>query len=187
MSMRGPLGRGVGGEYGQWYRRRRRRRAPWIVLGVVVLAALLGGGWYLLFGRDGGSDRATAGACASGRPTPSPTLAPAQVEVQVLNGTLRAGLARRTADELRRDGFRVQRVGNVRAGLVAATTIRFGPAGRAAAETLRPWLPAGKLEADRRTGSPVDLILGEDFTRLRTADQVRAAVTPRPSASIPCP
>src|SRR5687767_588847 len=73
---------------------------------------------------------------ASSTPTASPTtsptsstLAPAQVSVLVQNGTTRSGLAARTADKIRAEGYNVVDVNNAGARF-AKSTIFYRPGGR---------------------------------------------------------
>ena len=186
MSMLTPPG--MGGQYritGDKYpRMRRSRRRGRLVLMMVASVAVLGvGGWGTLQLIDvftgGGKQAAAAGskaACAS-KASPSPTAdsavpKPAQITVNVYNATPRSGLAKSTADELKKRGFRIGDVGNAPAQWdkkVKGTGVLLGPA--ASLDTSLPVLATQLTGAERRTeatrkGATVDLIIGTAFKNL---------------------
>ncbi|MEV1080916.1 LytR C-terminal domain-containing protein [Streptomyces sp. NPDC050211] len=209
MSMLTPPG--MGGQYrikGDKYPRMRRpRRRGRLVAGVVASVAALGlVGWGTLQLIDlfsGGGDSASAAGtksdCSSkASPSPSATAAvpaPGKITVNVLNATTRSGLAKQTADELKKRGFRIGDVGNATAEFdkkVKGTGLLLGPA--SALNTSLPVLATQLSTAERRTdaarkGTAVDLILGNGFKALTTkkdADKALAALTgpqPTPSSS----
>ncbi|SEE05510.1 LytR cell envelope-related transcriptional attenuator [Streptomyces sp. 3213] len=207
MSMLTPPG--MGGQYritGDKYPRMRRpRRRGRLVLIVVASVAVVGvGGWGTLQLIDvftGGGKQATAAGpkadCASKvSPSPSTNAAvpkPAQITVNVYNATPRSGLAKSTADELKKRGFRIGDVGNASAQFdkkVKGTGILLGPA--ASLDTSLPVLATQLTGAERRTeptrkGTAVDLIIGtafKDLTAKAAADKALAALSgPAPTAS----
>jgi hypothetical protein len=211
MSMLTPPG--MGGQYritGDKYPRMRRpRRRGRLVLLVTASAAVLGMlGWGTLQLIDvftGGDEASAAGrktACATRSPSPgaSPAAAtavpkPGAITVNVLNATTRTGLAKKTADELKKRGFRIGDVGNAPKEYdkkVKGTGILLGPA--ASLDTSLPVLAAQLPAAERRTdaarkGSAVDLILGDAFKNLAPkpdADRAVATLTqPKPTATAP--
>ncbi|MEV6167612.1 LytR C-terminal domain-containing protein [Streptomyces sp. NPDC051954] len=208
MSMLTPPG--MGGQYrikGDKYPRMRRpRRRGRLAVGVVASVAALGligwGTMQLIDVFTGGGEQASAvGArsdCSS-KASPSPSAAdlpePGQVTVNVLNATTRSGLAKQTADELKKRGFKIGSVGNATAAFdkkVTGAGILLGPA--SSLNTSLPVLATQLGTAERRTaagrkGTDVDLIIGNGFKALTTkkdADKALAALTgpqPTPTSS----
>ncbi|CAM5286922.1 hypothetical protein SGLAM104S_06831 [Streptomyces glaucescens] len=208
MSMLTPPG--MGGQYritGDKYPRMRRprRRGRLVVLAAASAAVLGMLGWGTLQLIDvftGNGDKAAAVASGTGcrtKAAPSPSASrpaaalpePGAITVNVLNATTRAGLAKKTADELKKRGFRIGDVGNAPEQYdkkVKGAGILLGPA--AALKTSLPVLAAQFPAAERRTdaahaGAAVDLIIGDAFTSLATrpaADKALAALTaPEPA------
>lgn len=209
MSMLTPPG--MGGQYritGDKYPRMRRpRRRGRLVLMVVASVAVLGvGGWGTLQLIDvftgGGKQAAAAGPKADCATKASPSAStgtdaavpkPAQITVNVYNATPRSGLAKSTADELKKRGFKIGDVGNASAQWdkkVKGTGVLLGPA--ASLDTSLPVLATQLTGAERRTeatrkGTDVDLIIGtafKDLTAKAAADKALAALGgPAPAAS----
>ncbi|SEC78904.1 LytR cell envelope-related transcriptional attenuator [Streptomyces sp. KS_5] len=209
MSMLTPPG--MGGQYrikGDKYPRlrRRRRRGRFVVLAVVSVTALGVAGWGTLQLIDvftgGGGEASAAGPksdCGT-RATPSPTATaplpkPAGITVNVLNATTRSGLAKQTADELKKRGFKIGDVGNATKDYdkkVKGTGLLLGPA--ASLNTSLPVLATQLTTAERRTdatrkGATVDLIIGDRFKELTKKPDAEKALTalsnpkPTPGAS----
>ncbi|MFD8812260.1 LytR C-terminal domain-containing protein [Streptomyces sp. NPDC059627] len=216
MSMLTPPG--MGGQYritGDKYPRMRpRRRRARLVLSVVASVTALGlVGWGTLqlidvFTGGGGTASAAgsagdcvkqaaasaspaAGASAGARAAVLPK--PAQITVNVYNATTRTGLAKDTADELKKRGFKIGDVGNAPAKFdqkVKGTAILLGPA--SALKTSLPVLATQVTAADQRTeagrkGAAVDLIIGNAFKTLTPQATAAKAITalsaPSPTAS----
>ncbi|MFK0117245.1 LytR C-terminal domain-containing protein [Streptomyces sp. NPDC090994] len=205
----------MGGKYritGDKYPRMRpsRRRGRLAFLGVACVAVLGLSGWgvWQLVGVFTGSDEASAAAgvrpsrCtpadsaqANASPSPSPTAVPkpGAVTVNVLNATTRSGLAKKTADELKKRGFRIGDVGNAPATYdkkVDGTGVLLGPAAalKSTLPVLGTQLPAAERRTDpARKGAAVDLIIGDGFKGLAkkaAADTALAALSaPQPSPS----
>lgn len=93
-------------------------------------------------------------------------LDPSKVQLRVLNATGMAGQARRVADALEAQGFRVSSVGNV--GTRASTQVLYGPGLEAQANTLADVIP-GASKTPRQGGAPgiVDLVIGSNFTSVK--------------------
>lgn len=154
--------------------RRARRRAALVItglllaLGVALLFSLATvQGWFGL-GQGEGEDAAATTSVAA----PAPTLTPAQVSVDVLNGTSVSGLAGRTADALRTRGFDVGSVDNADAA-EGAGLVRYGPEGEEAATLLQKSVGQDVelvLEPERK-GTGLVLVLGPDWQELPTADE----------------
>ncbi|MCZ4605470.1 LytR C-terminal domain-containing protein [Streptomyces sp. Lzd4kr] len=209
MSMLTPPG--MGGQYrikGDKYPRlrRRRRRGRFVVLAVASVTALGVAGWGTLQLIDvftgGGGEASAAGPksdCGT-RATPSPTATaplpkPAGITVNVLNATTRSGLAKQTADELKKRGFKIGDVGNATKDYdkkVKGTGLLLGPA--TSLNTSLPVLATQLTTAERRTdatrkGATVDLIIGDRFKELTKKPDAEKALTalsnpkPTPSAS----
>ncbi|MEU5685157.1 LytR C-terminal domain-containing protein [Streptomyces venezuelae] len=216
MSMLTPPG--MGGKYritGDKYPRMRRpsgRRR--IVLAVIASAAavgLIGWGTLQLIDVFTGGSKASAAARAAGdcdhkkadathlpataqkhRQKPLPT--PKQITVNVFNATPRGGLAKNTADELKKRGFTIGEVGNATKAYdkkVKGTGLLLGA--ESAADTAIPvlgtQLAGAEHRSDARKSGEVDLVIGTKFKNLarkEDADKALAALAkpePTPSAS----
>ncbi|WP_405645838.1 LytR C-terminal domain-containing protein [Streptomyces sp. NBC_00019] len=211
MSMLTPPG--MGGKYritGDKYpRMRRSRRRGRLVVALVASVTALGlVGWGTLQLIDvftGGGDKASAAGskanCAT-KASPSASASssttaypkPAQITVNVFNATPRAGLAKKTADELKKRGFKIGDVGNASAEFdkkVKGTGLLLGPTSSVSTSlpVLGTQLAGTEARADTRKGTDVDLIIGTDFKSLTakaTADKALTklgAPQPTPSTS----
>jgi len=146
------------------------------VLGVVAVIAIAatGGG-----GKKPAAQTTTPPPTVSTRPTvsssPSTTVTPsatatatapnlASITVDVLNGTLRPGLAKALADKLKADGYTVKMFGN-QAAHQTQTTIYYTAASKAAAEALLSAHPELKRFAPAPAGQKVTLtvVIGDDY------------------------
>ncbi|QYX83132.1 LytR C-terminal domain-containing protein [Streptomyces akebiae] len=205
----------TGDKYPRLRRPKRRRR---LVLAVVASATALGlVGWGTLQLIDvftGDEDQAAAAGpkadCAT-RVSPSPKAsgsagtsgkagasakgfpAPGKITVNVLNATPRAGLAKDTADELKKRGFRIGNVGNAtkeydKKVKDAAILLGAKAAEGAALQVLNTQLTGARQKTDGRTkATEVDLIIGTGFKALskqKDADKALADLTsPKPTPS----
>ena len=209
MSMLTPPG--MGGQYritGDKYPRMRPpRRRGRLVGAVVACGALLGvAGWGTLQLIDvftgGGGTASAAGAKAGcltkaspAATTSSPAVLPkpAQITVNVFNATTRSGLAKTTADELKKRGFRIGEVGNAAKQYdkkVTGTGVLLGPA--SSLNTSLPVLATQLTTAERRTdaahkAATIDLIIGNGFRTLTSQPEATRALTalaaPKPAAA----
>ncbi|MER5211301.1 LytR C-terminal domain-containing protein [Streptomyces sp. NPDC002838] len=208
MSMLTP--QGMGRQYrikgNKYPRMRRSRRRGRLAVGLVASVAVLGLiGWGTLQLIDvftGGGDKATAvgpkADCAT-RATPSasssaaPVVEPGRITVNVFNATPRSGLAKKTADELKKRGFKIGDVGNATKEYdkkVDGTGILLGPA--SSLKTSLPVLATQLTTAERRTdaarkGDALDLIIGtgfKDLTSRADADKALAELAaPQPTST----
>ncbi|WP_079661290.1 LytR C-terminal domain-containing protein [Streptomyces sp. 3214.6] len=117
---------------------------------------------------------------------------PAQITVNVFNATTRSGLAKTTADELKKRGFKIGDVGNASKQYdkkVAGTGLLLGPA--SSLNTSLPVLATQLSTAERRTdaartGPALDLIIGNGFKALTSQADATKALTalyaPQPTA-----
>ncbi|WP_149827046.1 LytR C-terminal domain-containing protein [Streptomyces tailanensis] len=114
------------------------------------------------------SSEASDASDASGKPFPEP----GRITVNVLNATPRAGLAKDTADELKKRGFRIGNVGNATEEYdkkVKGTAILLGAkaAEKTALPVLNTQLVGAQLKTDGRAkATEVDLIIGTGFKSL---------------------
>ncbi|MFD7611269.1 LytR C-terminal domain-containing protein [Streptomyces sp. NPDC059828] len=205
MSMLTPPG--MGGKYritGNAYPRMRRPRRRRYVLGALAAVTVVGvGGWGTMQLIDvfsgGGEKPAThtqAAACAAqASPAGAPLLPrPAQVKVNVYNATPRPGLAKTTADELRKRGFVVGNVGNAPAAYdkkVPGTGMLLGAATahEGALRVLATQLTGAELRVDARKTPDVDLIIGTGFKALTAktvSDKALAALAAPPKPAGQC-
>lgn len=99
-------------------------------------------------------------------------VAPASVQVNVLNGADRPGLAGETSSELTARGFTVLSSGNYPATLPEPARLVFGELGIAGAYTLAHQLDLPVMVMDTRQDATVDLVLGESYTALLDAGSV---------------
>ncbi|MFE1443275.1 LytR C-terminal domain-containing protein [Streptomyces sp. NPDC058739] len=198
MSMLTPPG--MGGQYritGDKYPRMRRpRRRVRRVLAVVATFAALGtAGWGTLQLIDvfsgGDGDKASAAGpkadCATkASPSPGPAKVlpePRRITVNVFNATTRAGLAKQTADELKKRGFRIGDVGNAAAEFdkkVKGIGLLLGPA--SSRDTALPVLAAQLTGAEPRTdaarkNTTLDLVIGDRFRTLTPATTAAQTLT----------
>lgn len=211
MSMLTPPGMGgkyriTGTKYPRMRRSRNRRRIALAVIGALGALGLAGWGTLQLidvFSGGTGTVRAESRAACDTklqtRPSPSarPLPSPRQIMVNVYNATQRGGLAQRTADELKKRGFKIGKVGNAspeydkkvkNAGiLLGASTADNGRL-----KVLSTQLTGFSAKADARKSDTVDLIIGDGFTALvekKDADQALTALaspSPTPSPSRKC-
>ncbi|ORT57935.1 LytR C-terminal domain-containing protein [Streptomyces sp. CB03238] len=207
MSMLTPPGMGgkyriTGDAYPRMRRPRRRRRI--VVSALVAVVALGLAGWGTLqlidvFGGGGTDSRAKTAAGPGCKPRKNPVtpvhvpLKPGQITVNVYNATPRAGLAKTTADELKKRGFAIGKVGNAPAAYdkkVPGPGMLLGAtgAGESAFPVLRTQLKGATLKMDARATADVDLIIGTAFKSLTPPKDATAALAalakpaPAPSA-----
>ncbi|MFI7014224.1 LytR C-terminal domain-containing protein [Streptomyces sp. NPDC050164] len=204
----------MGGKYrikgNKYPRMRRPRRRGRLVVLVVASAAVLGvggwGTWQLIDVFTGGGRASAAGSgtdCApetKASPSPSPKALPEPraITVNVLNATARSGLAKQTADELKKRGFKIGDVGNATKQYdkkVKGPGVLLGPA--SALDTSLPVLGTQLPGAERRTeearkGAAVDLVIGDGFRELAKRPDADRALTklarpePAPSSKKGC-
>ncbi|RSS53810.1 LytR C-terminal domain-containing protein [Streptomyces sp. WAC01280] len=199
MSMLTPPG--MGGKYritGDVYPRMRRpHRRRRIILAAAASVVVLGAaGWGTLqlvdvFSGDEGK-KTTAGKQADCKPVAKATTPPAsvlpkpgQITVNVYNATPRSGLAKTTADELKKRGFKIGKVGNAPAAfdkkVTGAGLLLGAPAAtKGAFPVLGTQLKGATTKTDTRATADVDLIIGTAFKTLSpkaTADAALVALT----------
>lgn len=192
MSMLTPPGMGgkkyriTGDRYPRMRRPRHRRRIVLALIATVCALGLVGWGTLQLidvFGGKGNTAQAaqdkkhcqdggkTGGAQA--RPAAQKPPAPGTLTVNVFNATPRSGLAKRTADELQKRGFKIGKVGNAPAAYdkkIKGAGILLGP--KAAVDgplkVLATQLAGAQQKTDTRKSAELDLIIGDAFKALAT-------------------
>ncbi|MEU0129792.1 MULTISPECIES: LytR C-terminal domain-containing protein [unclassified Streptomyces] len=196
----------MGGKYritGNTYprmRRPRHRRKLVLSSGAAVVALGLAG-WGTLQLIDvftGGDGKANAAAGPKTCPSPKASAPakvlpkPAAVKVNIYNATPRSGLAKAAADELKKRGFAIGKVGNAPATYdkkVPGTGMLLGgPAAmNGSFPVLGTQLPGALQKTDTRSTADVDLIIGTKFRTFSTpaaaATALTALVKPSPAPS----
>ncbi|AEW95324.1 MULTISPECIES: LytR C-terminal domain-containing protein [Streptomycetaceae] len=211
MSMLTPPGMGgkyriTGNQYPRMRRPRGHRRLIFAAVAAVAVVGLIGWGTVQLidvFAGKGQQTRISAGKApgcagtagtarrpAGGAPAGLPK--PGSVTVNVYNATQHGGLAKTTADELKKRGFAIGKVGNAPAEydkkVSGAAILLGGPKAQGALKVLATQVSAAQTRTDagRGGGADVDLIIGDKFSALdakETADRALAALTHPASAS----
>ncbi|MGY1607358.1 LCP family glycopolymer transferase [Geodermatophilus sp. SYSU D00700] len=123
-----------------------------------------------------------AGPSPAPAPAPQgPTVAPAAVTVDVLNGTATRGLASTVADQLRQQGFTVGTVGNETGG-VDGTVVRHGPGALEQARTVAAAVPGAVLQESAAAGDAVQLVVGPGYDGVVPVQLAAPAPAPTPAA-----
>ncbi|TXS36782.1 LytR C-terminal domain-containing protein [Streptomyces sp. OR43] len=186
----------MGGKYritGDKYPRMRRprRRSKLVLASIASLVALGLAGWGTLQLIDvftGGDKQASAADRKADCPTAAPSAPakvlpkPAKITVNVYNATPRGGLAKAAADELKKRGFTIGKVGNATAAYdkkVAGTGLLLGaPAAvNGTFPVLGTQLPGAATKTDARKGADVDLIIGTKFKAFSPPQTAATALT----------
>jgi hypothetical protein len=136
---------------------------------------------------------------AESAPAPEPvpaggeglTITPAQVTVNVLNGTGTTGLAATVAEALQAQGFGVGTVGN-EPGTVNQSVVRHGPNAGEHARTVAAAVPGAVLQPSDAIGDTVQLVIGPGYTTVVPVTvgapaEAAPAETPAPVAPEPAP
>jgi LytR cell envelope-related transcriptional attenuator len=175
-----------------------RRPLPALV-SLVALLLLTSLVWWRVLHRGGD-------ASAGSTPCPTPTMtvsetlpAQAQVTVQVLNATNRAGIAAKARTALTDDGFKSPKPATndrPRVRVRGVAEIRYGPSALKAAKLLAYYFPGATLVPTTSKYTTVVVSLGDQYKRVATPEAVTAALTkdhvalqstgPTPSGSPSC-
>ncbi len=156
-------------------RRQPSRRPTWLlpvaIVGGVLVAVVIVILAVRFLGGSGdeepAADVAPEPSCSTLMVAPADELPPPKkVRVNVYNATETSGLASKTARDLKKRGFVIKDVANDPAGLPieGVARIRYGPKAAKRAELLSYYLPGAELVEIERSGTVVDLALGNAFT-----------------------
>lgn len=104
---------------------------------------------------------------ADGEAQPLLKTAPANIRVNVLNGTTTPGLAKKAAKQLRKKGYIVEEIGNAESDDYATTTVQYDPNRDWSAKTLIYATGAGVEERVKKLGVTLTLIVGDDWAGVR--------------------
>jgi hypothetical protein len=157
----------------------RKRRQTYTFLSVCALVFVVGlvalGNWQAWWTIGGSA--AAAVAC------PAQTVTePELTNVNVMNGTTRAGLATAVAKELQKRKFRVLTIltEEQRKPIKAVVLVRYGPPGKAAAHTVALQFPAKvTMVAVKRDTEEVDVVIGDRYRTMVSAKKAAAAIKPK--------
>ena len=160
--------------------RRRRRRAALVLTALVAILAAIGlyalayfQGW--LGDADGKADTDQITATAT-----APTLAPADVTINVYNASGASGIAGRTAEALASHGYTIDAVDNAPVGTETpeVAAIHHGPSGEEGAKLLQEIVPGATLVADTRESAEIDLYIGTDFVEVEPDESPATSTDP---------
>ena len=176
------------GSYGR--RHRRNRRLALLSLSLLVI----GGSAYYALRQDDTKAPARLAQQPKSCPTPAATTAPAkpqalpqpaQIQLALLNGTNRNGLAKTVGDQLAANGFVVTAQTNAPAALGGASQVSYAHGAESAALVTQRWVIGSVTVRD--AGVPrgaVRVTLGSDFHRIATpAEAAAASRLPAPTAT----
>jgi hypothetical protein len=167
----------------------RKRHPLATALIVLLMMGVLFGATFGAVRLLKGNDTATPGASGSSSTAPGPCVTttvrpglvlpkPGTVTTNVYNATQRAGLARKTANELKSRGFKLGTIANdpLAKTIAGVGEIRYGPKGKDNALLMRFYLAGATLVLDARTDATIDTVLGEKFTTVTPQKAVDAAL-----------
>jgi LCP family protein required for cell wall assembly len=123
-------------------------------------------------------------------PTPTPTgppltVAPADISVNVENGTTTPGLAHTVATQLEAQGFHVVNAGDAPKDTYTSTVVQFGSAKVQSSQTVAASIPGSIRRADATAGSAtITIIVGSTFTNVVAVTLTGATPTPSATPSI---
>lgn len=168
------------------HRRRRRRRAAitltlvgLVLVGTFAYAAVYVQGWLDT------KDPKPAASSACPAVTPTATLVPSDVTINVYNATNRNGLAASVAKSLRTQGFKIGQVANDPLGkrIPGVGEVRHGQIGAAGATIVETRLAGARVVLDKRTDETVDLVLGNTFSVLSAPPKKAPSSASKPNPS----
>ena len=159
-----------------------RRPLP-ALIALLALLVLTGLVWWRVLHRGDGAKHPTAHCSTSTSASPPPAStalpAPAEVTVQVLNSTTRAGIASKARTALVDAGFKSPKPAtndSPRVRVRGVAEIRYAPAQAKAAKLLSLYVPGATLVTAKDPSTTVVVSLGEKYVRVATAQAVTAAL-----------
>jgi LCP family protein required for cell wall assembly len=124
------------------------------------------------------------------------TVPPAQINLQVLNGTTTSGLAAKASAALSAVGFSVATPGNNTATNLTQTEIHYDPVYSVSVKTVEAALPGAKLVPIKGSGKTIVIVVGTDYKTVTkpviskptvsTSTSPSADITARTAADNPC-
>ncbi len=129
----------------------------------------------------GKEPKPTATASPTGPPLVTP---PANVRVQVLNGSGVSGAASALADRLRAVGFQVVGVGNADRSDYATTTVLHDPAYDESGRTLGASIPGSTVTEDASLSSTLTVVVGTDSPSVVGVEVTGATSSPSPTETL---
>lgn len=174
--------------------RHARRRRALVTLSLVVLMLFFAFWYAYSYYQHSDTTRAVATPACT---TPAAAPKPGDVVVNVYNATDRAGLAAKTAAELRKRGYKVSTVANdpLQRKVPGPAEVRYGAAGLSGSKLVLGLVKGAKAVHDGRQDASVDLVLGAKFKALsappkatRPASKPTGSTTaePAPSTTATC-
>ncbi|WP_169731936.1 LytR C-terminal domain-containing protein [Glycomyces arizonensis] len=103
----------------------------------------------------------------------SPIPDPEQIEIVVLNGTDRTGLAEQAANQLKDRGFQVIEVGDTDETFDGSALVKYGPDEYAAGLHTHAYFYQGRDGFDLEWDKPITVILGDAFKEVRSTSDAR--------------
>jgi hypothetical protein len=163
-----------------------RRPLPPLIFLVVLAVAAVAVWWYVIRQEEEHvADKQAACSTVSAAP---PSLEPASITLRVYNATDKAGLATTVANSLKERGFTVGEIANDTSGrtVTGVGELRHGSLGKDNADYVRLFIKDIGDYPDTRADDTVDVVIGPDFTKLATPDEVAAALAPAKAAAATC-
>lgn len=103
----------------------------------------------------------------------APIPAPEEIEVVVLNGTDRDGLADQAAAQLEDRGFIVVETGDAEENYDGTALVHFGPDQFTAGVHTHAYFYQGHQQFELEWDKPITVVLGADFQEVRSASDAR--------------
>ena len=162
---------------------------------VALVLLVAGGGAFYALQRDDAQAPVRLAQQPAGCPSPRATTAPpkpqtlpqpAQIQLALLNGTSRNGLAKSVGDQLAASGFVVTTQGNAPSALAGASQVSYAHGAESAAFVTQRWVIGSVAVRDAAIPrGTVRVTLGSDFRRLATPAEAAAGLrTPAPTATV---
>lgn len=141
----------------------------------VLCALALVAGLVTVWAIRNDSQTSAGGDCPPGaveiRTAPIPK--PEEIELVVLNGTDRDGLADQAAAQLEDRGFVVTETGDADEDYDGTALVYFGPNQYAAGVHAHAYFYQGYQSFDLEWDQPITIVLGDDFAEVRSASDAR--------------
>jgi hypothetical protein len=126
---------------------------------------------------------AVAGATPAVKPTKGLTVPPDQITVRVLNGVGTPGVARQSANDLKKAGFNPVVVsGTARTTGMKTTLIQYGPGRQDSAATLAAAIPGSRIKKVPSLGNTVQVLVGGNWTGVKKVKVTPVGGVQQPTA-----